>query len=60
MVTVFFLATFGQPSNTALNLTVFVFTVVNGILFFTNLIPYGENDGKKSTTLLNERSFRII
>ena len=57
MVTVFFLAIFGQPSNTALNLTVFVFTVVNGILFVTNLIPYGENDGKKIYNLIKQEKF---
>jgi hypothetical protein len=56
-LTIIFLFIFGQPSSNFLSLMLFVFTFINGIVFFINLFPYGENDGKKIYDLIRNRKY---
>ena len=54
-VTILWVTIIGNPENQIGNYFILVFTFVNVLVFISNFIPSGENDGKKIYILLKQK-----
>lgn len=54
-ITILWLSIMGNPENQIGNHFVLVFTFVNILVFLGNIIPSGENDGRKIYSLLRQK-----